>query len=99
MYYIFHVLQFLFQAVLEIPWDKQFHLCVCTTSRRPFAALWPMRSAPEALEGDLEVFVEVLPAKEAPEGPRTPWGFSADDDGDMLDVPSQKSWNLVCLLK
>jgi len=49
-----------------------------------------MRSAPEALEGDLEVFVEVLPAKEAPEGPRTPWGFSADDDGDMLDVPSQK---------
>ena len=48
-----------------------------------------MRSAPEALEGDLEVFVEVLPAKEAPEG-RDPMGFSADDDGDMLDVPSQK---------
>eukprot|EP00434_Breviolum_minutum_P009564 symbB.v1.2.008422.t1/scaffold529.1/size191693/7 len=40
-------------------------------SARPFAALWPMRSAPEALEGDLEVFVEVLPAKEAPEGVAT----------------------------
>lgn len=49
-----------------------------------------MRSAPEALEGDLEVFVEVLPAKEAPEGPGPHGFFSADDDGDMLDVPSQK---------
>lgn len=70
MYY-----KFLFQAVLEIPWFFQLHLCFVYKSRRPFAALWPMRSAPEALEGDLEVFVEVLPAKEAPEGPRTPWVF------------------------
>ena len=39
--------------------------------RRPFAAWWPMRSAPEALEGDLEVLVEVLPGPKgpAPTGP------------------------------